>query len=226
MLRHRYRQPDGSYLQALRLDSMRASGGDAIAVTGPSGSGKTTLLHVLSALIRPSEGEIFFRGKSLAALGPSESGWRAVNVGYVFQDMNLLQDFNILENLLLAAEISRVPPAAASKRANSLLRRLGIGDRRFSRPARLSLGEQQRAAVARAVLHKPPLLLADEPTASLDAANAKAVIDTLMELCAESNSLLIAATHDETVIKRFPRIVRLERRDPAHGEDTALGGTS
>jgi ABC-type lipoprotein export system ATPase subunit len=210
-LRHEYRQPDGSRLRVLRLDSLRAFRGEALAVAGPSGSGKTTLLHILAALVQPSEGEVLFDGRSLRASHPSSARWRALSVGYVFQDVNLLPDFSVLENLLIAGEISGVPRAAAQERALSLLRRLGLEGRRHNRPAKLSLGERQRAAVARAVLHAPPLVLADEPTASLDAENARAVTDLLLELCGESRSLLIAATHDEAVKKRFPRLVELNK---------------
>ncbi|MDR1048439.1 MAG: ABC transporter ATP-binding protein [Synergistaceae bacterium] len=208
-LRHDYRQPDGSLLQVLRLDSLRAFRGEALAVVGPSGSGKTTLLHILAALVRPTGGEVLFEGRSLNAPCPSGARWRALSVGYVFQDVNLLPDFSVLENLLLAAEISGVPRAAARERALSLLRRLGIEGRGHNRPAKLSLGEQQRAAVARAVIHAPPLVLADEPTASLDAENARIVTDLLLELCEESRSLLVTATHDEAVKKRFRRFVAL-----------------
>jgi ABC-type lipoprotein export system ATPase subunit len=212
-LHKEYRQADGKVVNALRLDSLTARGGEAIALTGPSGSGKTTLLHILAALIRPSVGEVFVNGRDLNQLGASEAGWRAVNVGYVFQEMNLLPDFNLLENLLLAAEISGVRRDIARERAASLLARLGLGERAGSRPSELSLGEQQRAAVVRAVLHEPPLVLADEPTASLDAENTDIVMSILLELCRESSSLLLVATHDEDVKKLFQRVIVLRRYD-------------
>ena len=206
----------------LRLESLRAFKGEALAVVGPSGSGKTTLLHILAALIHPTDGEVLFEGRDLHAAALSEARWRALSVGYVFQDMNLLPDFSVLENLLLAAEVSGIPRTAARERALLLLRRLGLEERRHSRPAELSLGEQQRAAVARAVLHAPPLVLAVEPTASLDAENARAVIDLLLELCEESRSLLVAATHDEAVKKRFPRLVELKKNPPGAKGPPAL----
>ncbi|MDR3353515.1 MAG: ABC transporter ATP-binding protein [Synergistaceae bacterium] len=214
-LRHDYRQPDGSYAQALRLDHLLAARGEALAVTGPSGSGKTTLLHILAALIRPTCGEVLFDGHDLFAAGHSAARWRSLSVGYVFQEMNLLPDFSVLENLLLAAEISSVPKSDAGERADSLLHRLDLWDHRYSRPSELSLGEQQRTAVARAVIHSPAVVLADEPTASLDAENAGVVMDLLMGLCAESQTLLIAATHDEAMKKRFERVVNLRRPVPA-----------
>jgi putative ABC transport system ATP-binding protein len=210
-LHKNYRQ--GGVVPALCLDSLDARAGEALTVTGPSGSGKTTLLRLLAAIISPTRGNIRFAGQDLGALGEKAAAWRARSVGYVFQEMNLLRDFTLRENLLLAAEISRIPPAAARERALSLARRLGLEDRLRHRPPALSLGEQQRAAVARAVLHNPPLLLADEPTASLDAANAGTVLRLLREACAESGSLLIVATHDEKVKKLFPRRVELRRAE-------------
>ncbi|MDR2179811.1 MAG: ATP-binding cassette domain-containing protein [Synergistaceae bacterium] len=209
-LRKEYMQPGGP-VTALWLDFLEAGAGDAIVVTGPSGSGKTTLLHLLAALIQPSEGSIHFGGQDLDSVGDCSAHWRALSVGYVFQEMNLLPDFSLLENLMIAGEISKVPRAL--ERSLFLLRRLGIEDLSHRRPGKLSLGEQQRAAVARAVLHAPPLLLADEPTASLDAENAGIVIDLLLELAGESKSLLLVATHDESVKKRFPRVLELTKNE-------------
>jgi ABC-type lipoprotein export system ATPase subunit len=208
-VRKDYRQPDGSDITALSLGSLIAYPGDAISVTGPSGSGKTTLLRVLAAITRPTLGSVRFAGRDITSLGNTEAEWRSLSVGYVFQDINLLPDFSVLENLMLASEISRVPHDTAITRAFKLLKRLGLEDRKNSRPRKLSLGERQRAAVARAVIHRPPMILADEPTASLDAANGRIVLRLLMELCAERSALLITATHDEAVKRAFPRSVRL-----------------
>ncbi|MDR1652030.1 MAG: ATP-binding cassette domain-containing protein [Synergistaceae bacterium] len=205
-----YDQPGGK-ITALELEHLDAGRGEAIAVTGPSGSGKTTLLDILAGISAPSGGNVRFGGVDLASLGGMSSSWRAENVGYVFQDINLLPDFDILENVMLAAEISGVPEEEIPERSASLLDRLGLAGRRNHRPAGLSLGERQRAAVARAVVRRPPLVLADEPTASLDAGNSEIVMDMLLELCAESQTLLLVATHDEAVIERFPRRVGLRR---------------
>jgi ABC-type lipoprotein export system ATPase subunit len=166
-------------------------------------------------LIRPTAGDVLFDGKDIFAAGQSSVRWRSQSVGYIFQEMNLLADFSALENLLLAAEISGVQRSAAEKRADSLLRRLNLWNQRNNRPARLSLGEQQRTAVARAVMHSPSVILADEPTSSIDAENTDIVMNLLMELCEESQALLILATHDETIKKRFGRIVYLQRPNPA-----------
>jgi putative ABC transport system ATP-binding protein len=211
-LRKEYRQPGGA-VPALCLDFLDARAGEALAVTGPSGSGKTTLLRLLAASIRPTRGKILFAGQDLGALGEKATAWRARSVGYVFQEMNLLRDFTLRENLLLAAAISGIPPSTARERVLELTRRLGLENRLQHRPSALSLGEQQRAAVARAVLHNPPLLLADEPTASLDAENAGIVLHLLREICAGAGSLLLVATHDESVKKLFPRQVELRRAE-------------
>ena len=205
-----YEQPGGR-VRALCLDHLDANKGEAIAITGPSGSGKTTLLHLLAALTNPSGGSIYFDGLDLASLRASEAKWRARHVGYVFQNVNLLPDFDVWENLLLAAEVSNIPENLAHERASTLIARLGLEGRMRQRPNNLSLGEQQRAAVARALIHKPPLVLADEPTASLDAQNAEIVVNLLLELREES--LLIVATHDEAVKKRFPRVVKLRKSE-------------
>jgi len=205
-----YEQPGGR-VRALCLDHLDADKGEAIAITGPSGSGKTTLLHLLAALSNPSGGSICFGGLDLASLRASEAKWRAKHVGYVFQNVNLLPDFDVWENLLLAAEVSNIPKNLAHERASILIARLGLEGRMRQRPNNLSLGEQQRAAVARALIHKPPLVLADEPTASLDAQNAEIVVNLLLELREES--LLIVATHDEAVKKRFPRVVKLRKSE-------------
>jgi ABC-type lipoprotein export system ATPase subunit len=218
-LRHSYGQPDESRVQALSLDYMSASRGEAIAVTGPSGSGKTTLLRVLAALIRPTAGEVLFDGRDIFASRGNAASWRAASVGYVFQEMNLMPGFSALENILLTAEVSNVPGAAATERTNYLLRRLGLWDRRDRLPDKLSLGERQRAAVACAVVHSPSVLLADEPTAGLDAENARSVMDILTELCAESRTLLIIATHDEAIKKRLKRVARLQIPRDQNRED-------
>ncbi|MDR1581398.1 MAG: ABC transporter ATP-binding protein [Synergistaceae bacterium] len=210
-LRHSYSQPVKSRVQALSLDHMSAAKGEAVAVVGPSGSGKTTLLHILAALICPTGGEVLFGGRDIFAPHQSGALWRAESVGYIFQEMNLMPGFSALENILLAAEISNVPGFVARERANSLLQRLDLWNQRNRRPAELSLGEQQRAAVARAVVHSPSVILADEPTASLDAENAGIVMNILTKLCAESQTLLIIATHDEAVKTRFERVVQLQR---------------
>ena len=205
-----YEQPGGR-VRALCLDFLDAGKGEAVAITGPSGSGKTTLLHLLAGLIAPSEGSVRFDGRDLASLGASAARWRASHVGYIFQELNLLPDFDVLENLMIAAEVSDVPKNLALERAYALVARLGLENRLRRRPANLSLGEQQRVAVARALIHKPPLVLADEPTASLDTQNAAIVVDLLLELREES--LLIVATHDEAVKKHFSRVVELRKSE-------------
>lgn len=200
----------GGIVRALQLSFLDAAKGEAIAITGPSGSGKTTLLHLLAALKRPSGGSIEFEGKSITSLNASAAAnWRAKNVGYVFQDVNLLPDFDVLENLLIAAEISTVPGKLAIERAYALLDCLNIKERKHHRPEKLSLGERQRAAIARALIHRPPIILADEPTASLDAQNTEIVINLLLDLSKES--ILIVTTHDEAVKKRFTRFVELRK---------------
>ena len=212
-----YFLPDGSAVSALSLDSFKADRGEAVAVVGPSGSGKSTLLHLLAALYRPTRGRILWEGEEgLFSRNARAERWRAGFVGYVFQNLNLLPDFSALENILIAGEVAGAAPHEVRNRAASLLSRLGLSGKMHVRPGRMSLGERQRAAVARAVVHRPPLVLADEPTASLDAANAQNVLDLLLELCAESGSLLFVATHDEAVKRRFERLLPLKK----NGDET------
>ena len=206
-----YPTPDGTAVMGLHGFSFDADRGEMVGIEGPSGSGKTTFLHLLAALLRPTRGEILFDGINDDLLFQNEGAdkWRAQSVGMVFQNMNLLPDFSVWENVLIAAKIAGMTRQTAQERAKELLTRLGLADRMNRRPANLSLGEQQRGAVARAVVHRPSLVLADEPTASLDAENAAVVLDLLTELCAESRSLLLVATHDEAVKRRFRALGRM-----------------
>ena len=207
-----YALPDGTVVEALRLPKLTVRHGESVLIEGVSGSGKTTLLHLLALLYTPTAGKILFEGTDLTQLSNSaRDSWRAKHVGYIFQSMNLLPEFNALENLLIAAAIAGVPKKLAEEKGFALLEHLGLGERARHRPAQLSLGEQQRVAAARAVIHDPLIVLADEPTASLDAENSLTVMNLLRELTARSGSSLIVCTHDNFSKKSFDRTVRLEQ---------------
>jgi putative ABC transport system ATP-binding protein len=195
----------------LAIDSFALPRGGALGISGPSGAGKTSLLHALCGISRPDAGSIVWDGREIS--GQAEANrdqWRRRHVGLVFQDVHLVPELSGLENVLLPLRFDqwRLPRGAAGK-AGSLLAAMGIPDQ--SRPARLlSRGEQQRVALARALVREPDILIADEPTASLDALSAATVARMLIEAAAERNATLIVASHDPDLLARLPRRARLE----------------
>jgi putative ABC transport system ATP-binding protein len=194
------------------LESVTASfdEGEIVAVVGRSGSGKSTLLHLAGGLDRPTSGEIFFRGRPLGELSEDERArYRGAAVGFVFQFFNLVPTLTALENVELPLVWAGVPPRARRRRAAELLERVGLAARADHRPGQLSGGEQQRVAVARALAHDPPLLLADEPTGNLDSRTAAELMDLLRSL--ESKTILFV-THDAALAGSYARRI-LELRD-------------
>jgi lipoprotein-releasing system ATP-binding protein len=185
--------------------------GEALAILGPSGSGKSTLLHLLGALDRPTAGRIELGGRDLAGLDElALARLRNREIGFVFQDHHLLPQYTVLENVLLPTFAFGGPALPeAEARARALLERVGLGARLAHRPAELSGGERQRAAVARALVQRPALVLGDEPTGSLDRTNAAAVADLLFELQREQGNLLVVVTHSLELARRFPRRIEL-----------------
>jgi putative ABC transport system ATP-binding protein len=176
--------------------------GEAVAVMGPSGCGKSTLLNMVAGLDRPTSGTVTVHGENLGRL--SESGlalFRRHRVGMIFQFFNLLDDLTALDNVALAGQLTGMPAAAARRRALELLGELGIADRRNAWPAVLSGGERQRVAVARALMNRPELLLADEPTGALDSQAGEQVMDLLIDLNQIGQTLLLV-THDERLATR------------------------
>jgi putative ABC transport system ATP-binding protein len=176
---------------------------------GASGTGKTTLLHILAGILRPTAGEITLDGHALYLSPPRDDRWRARRIGVVPQKLHLLASLTALDNVRLAQYL--VGRSERHDAAQTLLESLGLRERAHARPEQLSAGEQQRVAIARAVVNQPRMLLADEPTSSLDDANAQSAIDLLFEAARISNALLIVATHDARIRDRFGRHVLLER---------------
>jgi len=196
----------------LRGVSFDLAPGEALAVTGPSGSGKSTLLHLIGTLDRPTSGTIEIGGADPFRLSePELARFRNRSIGFVFQDAHLLPQYTVLENVLVPtlAFANGTDPKAAEARAVELLGRVGLGHRLRHRPAELSGGERQRAAVARALINRPGLLLCDEPTGSLDRAAAGAVAALLFELHAAEKTVLIVVTHSLDLAGRFGRRVEL-----------------
>src|SRR5581483_85096 len=185
-------------LSVLRDVSLDLARGDALAVMGPSGSGKSTLLHILGTLDRPTAGSVHLDGKDPFALSePELADFRNRHIGFVFQDHYLLPQCSVLENVLIPTLVSHEGRGEAEARARQLLERVGLAQRLDHRPAELSGGERQRVAVARALVRRPVLLLADEPTGNLDRRTARAVGQLLLELHREQHTILIIVTHSQ-----------------------------
>lgn len=204
-----YREPDGAKLPILDIPHFRVETGEQLVLIGRSGCGKTTLLHTIAGISRADAGEIWLDKINLASL--SEAGVdrvRAAKIGYVFQTFNLLPGFSAFENVLLGMTFAqgRKDP----ERARSLLKRVGLEHRATHKPSALSVGEQQRVAVARALANKPSLLLADEPTANIDPRNQQMIVDLIRETCREEHISLLIVTHTPEVSRQFDRIVQLE----------------
>jgi lipoprotein-releasing system ATP-binding protein len=197
-------------IEVLRGVSFDLAAGESLSVVGPSGSGKSTLLHIVGTLDRPTSGTVEIDGRVPHDLPePELAAFRNRRIGFVFQDHHLLPQYGVLENVLLPALVSRDGSAEAPRRARALLERVGLGHRLTHRPAELSGGERQRAAVARALINRPGLLLCDEPTGNLDTASASAVADLLFGLHEEERNILILVTHSLDLAARSRRRVRL-----------------
>lgn len=204
-LKKSYPNPDGSRRQVLSVASFTLRTGEQLALRGPSGCGKSTLLHLVCGLQVPDSGSILLEGEELCRLGEAERDkLRAARIGLVFQTCNLLQGCTALENVRLGAAFAGGAPEG---RAEELLRRVGLAGYENHFPRQLSLGQQQRVAVARALVKKPSLVLADEPTASSDDEHAAAVLDLLREGCAETGASLLLASHDARALSRFERVL-------------------
>ena len=206
-------------LEVLRGVTLAIAAGESLAITGASGAGKSTLLHILGGLDRPTAGRVLYRGRDLYALGDRErSAIRARQIGFVFQAYHLLPELTVLENVLLpglSAPGACLRGPALRARAAELLARVGLSDRAAHRPNELSGGEQQRAALARALMNSPELLLADEPTGNLDSKTGEDVLGYLFTLAAEHGLTLVLVTHNEAVAARCGR--RLALRDGLPG---------
>ena len=203
----RYETPAGS-VEALRGVSLSVGGGEFVAVIGKSGSGKSTLANMITGIDHPTSGRVVIDGTSVHELSEGATAqWRGRTVGVVFQFFQLLPTLSLLDNVVLPMEFCRLwTPRERRERAHELLTRVGLGQRAGKQPAAVSGGEQQRAAIARALATDPPLLVADEPTGNLDTANAEAVFDLFEELVAGGKTILMV-THDNDLAARATRTV-------------------
>jgi putative ABC transport system ATP-binding protein len=195
--------PTGAPL--LSVERLALGPGDAIGLSGPSGCGKSTLLRVIAGLDPVHDGEVWVAGQAMHALRPTAAARvRGQHLGLIPQGLHLHPALNIEQNVLVGGIFACDGQAGHPRRARDLLDALGLGDRLAARPASLSLGEQQRVAVARALIHRPALVLADEPTASLDPAAADRVLAALTSLCADSGAALVLVSHDPRVLAALP----------------------
>ncbi len=201
---------DGDRVEVLKGVSLRIALGELVAVVGPSGVGKSTLLHLLGALERPTSGEIRYGETTLSGMNATAlADFRNRQVGFVFQFHHLLPEFSALENVMLPLLIRRLPVEEARTRAHTLLVRVGLAERLEHRPGELSGGEQQRVAMARALVGEPLVLLADEPTGNLDSKSGEEVFEMLRELNRERRLTCLLVTHNEAMARRTDRILRM-----------------
>lgn len=198
-------------LQVLRGIDLAVAPGETVAVVGASGAGKSTLLHLLGGLDRPTRGEVVLGGRYLGGLSDAElSEMRSRMLGFVFQFHHLLMEFSAVENVAMPLRIQGVETAEAERRATAILDEVGLGERLDHRPNALSGGEQQRVAVARALVHDPIVVLADEPSGNLDRSNSERLHDLMFGLASERDVAFVVATHDERLARRADRLLNIE----------------
>ena len=230
-LRKDYLAPDGTRSPVIDVPFLSLDAGEQVALIGSSGSGKTTLLHLIAGILTPDSGRIVFtekQGSTVDVAALSESArdqFRGRHVGYIFQTHHLLPGFTALENVLLGMSFGgrRADP----KWARHLLDEVGLSARLNYKPEKLSVGQQQRVAAARALANRPSLVLADEPTGALDPVNAQQVLDLVRKLCTEVGASLILVSHDLAIANQLPRVIELKELNRASlGHVAVAGGTS
>ena len=210
-IRKVFRSGDGSMLEVLTGVDLAVRRGEILAIVGPSGAGKSTLLHLLGALDRPTNGDVWLDGSRYADLGAVQlSNMRSQKLGFVFQFHHLLREFSAVENVMMPLLIAGLSRRTSRSKAEELLAQVGLAGRMTHRPPELSGGEQQRVAVARALVHDPLVILADEPSGNLDHANAEQLHELFLQLAQELETALVVVTHNRQLAGRVDRVVALD----------------
>jgi putative ABC transport system ATP-binding protein len=200
-----YPLPGGGEHRVVDIGEFTLMAGAQLALRGESGSGKTTFLHLIAGILAPDQGRVELGGRDMASLGEAaRDRLRAETIGYIFQTFNLLQGHTVLENVELGMAFGRGVDRA---HAESLLKRVGLGDKLGHFPRQLSTGQQQRVAVARALANRPKLVLADEPTGNLDGRNSREALTLIREVCRENGAALLLVSHDEGVLAQFENVM-------------------
>lgn len=185
--------------------------GESLCIVGASGAGKSTLLHIMGALDRPTSGSVFYKEQDISGFSASQLAFlRRRKIGFVFQFHYLLSEFTALENVMLPAHIAKIPVKEALKKAEALIETLGLSHRKTHYPSELSGGEQQRLAIARALINDPEILLADEPAGNLDSKNSKTIQDLFAHLHARFRLTLVSVSHDMSFASSFSSVLKME----------------
>lgn len=219
----RYRSPDGETQTVIDVPAFEMASGEQVAMRGESGSGKTTLLNLIAGILTPDDGAIKVADRWMTGSSEAKRDQiRAEHIGYIFQTFNLLHGYTALENIELAM---RFGTGLNRPHARALLERVGLADRMNYRPAQLSVGQQQRVAVARALANKPNLVLADEPTGNLDTRRATDAMAMIREICKENGAALLLVSHDQRMLDLFDKVYDLaEINHAAHGAQVEVAG--
>ena len=202
---------DGDYeVEVFTELDMSLSSHELLAVTGRSGSGKSTLLHILGTLDTPTRGSVLFQGQDIHQLkAAKQAKFRNSQLGFIYQFHHLLAEFNALENVMMPLLIAGIGTSKAKQQALDLIKQVGLNDRALHKPSQLSGGERQRIAIARALVNRPALVLADEPTGNLDSENSQAIFDLLKDLRDQQGTSFVVVTHDQQLANRLDRVVNL-----------------
>jgi putative ABC transport system ATP-binding protein len=206
----RYEMKKSEDLIVLKEINLKIKSGEFVAITGPSGSGKSTIMHIVGALDIPSWGNVYLKEENIELMGENSlATLRGKTIGFIFQQFNLLQTFNALENVMMPMELINISEKDAKKRAEELLKLMGLGDRMHHKPNELSGGQQQRVAIARALANNPEVILADEPTGNLDSKTGKFVMDFLEKLNKQGKTIILV-THELDLVSYASRVIYIK----------------